>query len=184
VSEAAPILNAPERGEPGTAEKFLALVYDELRRLAAIRMSQQAPGQTLQPTALVHEVWLRLMGKRNPTFADRTHFFSAAAAAMRHLLIDRARRKLTRRHGGGLERVDIDALEIAAPDVDERLLAVHEALEKFELKYPLQAEVAKLRYFAGMTEEETALLLEISASTVRNYWTFARAWLFNEINAK
>jgi RNA polymerase sigma factor (TIGR02999 family) len=184
VSEATPILEALERGEPGATDKLLTLVYDELRRVAASKMAQQAPGQTLQPTALVHEAWLRMMGHRNPTFKDRTHFFSAAAEAMRHILIDRARRKLAHRHGGEFERVDIETLEIAAPDKEDRLLAVDEALEKFALKYPVQAEAVKLRYFAGMTDEETALLLEVSVSTVRNYWTFSRAWLFNAIDAK
>jgi RNA polymerase sigma factor (TIGR02999 family) len=184
VSEATPILEALERGEPGATDKLLTLVYDELRRVAASKMAQQAPGQTLQPTALVHEAWLRMMGHRNPTFKDRTHFFSAAAEAMRHILIDRARRKLARRHGGEFERVDLETLEIAAPDKEDRLLAVDEALEKFALKYPVQAEAVKLRYFAGMTDEETALLLEVSVSTVRNYWTFSRAWLFNAMDAK
>jgi RNA polymerase sigma factor (TIGR02999 family) len=184
MSDVTTVLNAVEQGDPNAADRLLLLVYDELKQLAAFKMSQQVPGQTLQPTALVHEAWLKLVGNRNPTFADRTHFFSAAAEAMRHILIDRARRKLTQRHGGGLERVDINTLEIAAPDTDDHLLAIHEALERFELKYPLQAEVVKLRYFAGMTEEETSSLLGISISTSRNYWIFARAWLFNEIKAK
>jgi RNA polymerase sigma factor (TIGR02999 family) len=184
VNEAGPILEALERGEPGATDKLLTLVYYELRRVAASKMAQQAPGQTLQPTALVHEAWLRMMGDRNPTFKDRTHFFSAAAEAMRHILIDRARRKLARRHGGEFERVDIETLEIAAPDKEDRLLAVDEALEKFALKYPVQAEAVKLRYFGGMTDEETAHLLGVSVSTVRNYWTFSRAWLFNAIDAK
>jgi RNA polymerase sigma factor (TIGR02999 family) len=147
-------------------------------------MAQQAPGQTLQPTALVHEAWLRFVGDRNPTFKDRSHFFSAAAEAMRHILIDRARRKLTQRHGGALERADIDTFEIAASDEDDRLLAVHEALEKFALKHPLQAEVVKLRYFAGMSDEETAILLGVSVATVRNYWVFSRAWLYSAIESK
>jgi RNA polymerase sigma factor (TIGR02999 family) len=183
VGDSAPILGALERGDPGATDKLLTLVYDELRRVAASKMAQQAPGQTLQPTALVHEAWLKMMGNRNPSFKDRAHFFSAAAEAMRHILIDRARRKLSRRHGGEFERVGIDAIEIAAPDKDDRLLAVDEALERFAAKYPLQAEVVKLRYFAGMTEEEIAHLLEISVSTVRNYWSFARAWLFDAIDA-
>lgn len=184
MSEAKSILEAIERGDPSAADRLLTLVYDELRRVAAYKMAQQAPGQTLQPTALVHEAWLRLVGDRNPTFNGRNHFFSAAAEAMRHILIDRARRKLSQRHGGALARADIDTMEIAAPDPDDRVLAVHEALERFALKYPLQAEVVKLRYFAGMTDEETSLLLGVSASSVRNYWVFSRAWLFSAIDAK
>jgi len=116
--------------------------------------AQQAPGQRLQPTALVHEAWLRLVGTQNPTFKNRSHFFSAAAEAMRHILIDRARRKQTERHGGGLERVDLDNVALAAPGTDDQLLAVHDALDKFALNHPLQAEVVKLRYFTGMTNEE------------------------------
>jgi RNA polymerase sigma factor (TIGR02999 family) len=184
VSEANSILEAIETGDPTATNRLLALVYDELRRVAAYKMSQQAPGQTLQPTALVHEAWLRLVGDRNPSFNDRTHFFSAASEAMRHILIDRARRKLTQRHGSSFDRVDIDDLEIAAPDQDDRLLAVHEALEKFALKFPRQAEVVKLRYFAGMSDEETSVLLGVSVSTVRNYWVFSRAWLFSAIDIR
>ena len=177
------MLETLERSDPTATDRLLALVYEELRRVAAYKMAQQPAGQTLQPTALVHEAWLRLAGGKNPRFTDRTHFFSAAAEAMRHILIDRARRKLTRRHGGNLERVELDAVEIAAPDPEDRLLAVHEALDKFALRFPLQAEVVKLRYFAGMADEETAQLLNVSVSTVRNYWVFSRAWLFKEIGA-
>jgi RNA polymerase sigma factor (TIGR02999 family) len=184
LSEAKSILAAIEERDPKATNRLLEIVYDELRRVAAYRMAQQAPGQTLQPTALVHEAWLRLVGDRNPTFKDRTHFFSAAAEAMRHILIDRARRKLTQRHGGALERADIDTLEIAAPDEGDRLLAVDEALKTFALKYPLQAQVVKLRYFAGMSDKETSLLLGVSVSTVRNYWVFSRAWLYSAIEFK
>ena len=154
MSDATVLLTAVEQGDPTAAEKLLVLVYEELRRLAAFKMAQQAPGQTLQPTALVHEAWLRLVGTQNPTFKNRSHFFSAAAEAMRHILIDRARRKQTERHGGGLERVDLDNVALAAPGTDDQLLAVHDALDKFALNHPLQAEVVKLRYFTGMTNEE------------------------------
>jgi len=184
MSDATLMLAAMERGDPKAAEQLLALVYDELRRLAAYKMAQQAPGQTLQPTALVHEAWLRLVGAQNPTFENRTHFFSAAAEAMRHILIDRARRKQTQRHGGGYKRADLEDFEIAAPCPDDQLLAVHEALDKLARKHPVQAEVVKLRYFAGMTNEEVSQLLGISISTAKNYWTFSRAWLFNEIESK
>jgi len=183
MSDATLLLTAVEQGDPTAAEKLLDLLYEELRRLAAFKMAGQAPGQTLQPTALVHEAWLRLVGTQNPTFKNRAHFFSAAAEAMRHILIDRARRKQTQRHGGGFERVDLDNVALAAPSTDDQLLAVNEALDKFALKHPLQAEVVKLRYFAGMTNEEVAQLLGISISTAKNYWNFSRGWLFNEIQS-
>src|SRR6187397_2952516 len=125
-------------------------------------MALEAPGQTLQPTALVHEAWLRLVGGKNPKFENRAHFFSAAAEAMRRILIDRARRKLTQRHGGGYERMELEEQNLAAPDADEQLLAVHEALDKLALEHPAQAQVVKLRYFAGMTNEETARVLGVS----------------------
>jgi RNA polymerase sigma factor (TIGR02999 family) len=184
MSDATVLLTAVEQGDSTAAEKLLVLVYEELRRLAAFKMAQQAPGQTLQPTALVHEAWLRLVGTQNPTFKNRSHFFSAAAEAMRHILIDRARRKQTQRHGGGFERVDLDNAPLAAPSTDDQLLAVHEALDKFTLTHPVQAELVKLRYFAGMTNEEVAQLLGISISTTKNYWNFSRGWLFNEIQSK
>lgn len=181
VSDATVLLTAVEQGELGAAEKLLELVYEELRRLAANKMAREAPGQTLQPTALVHEAWLRLVGGKSPKFANRAHFFSAAAEAMRRILIDRARRKLTRRHGGGCERVYVEAQELPAPDADEQLLAVHEVLDKLATKHPIQAKVVKLRYFAGMTNEEIAQVLGVSVATIGNYWTFARTWILHEI---
>ncbi len=184
MSDATLILAAIERGDPKAAEHLLALVYDELRLLAAFKMAQQDPGQTLQPTALVHEAWLRLVGSQNPTFNDRTHFFRAAAEAMRHILIDRARRKQTQRHGGGYQRVDFTGFDLAAPAADDQLLAVHEALDKLALKHPKQAELVKLRYFAGMTNEEVSQVMGISISTAKNYWTFSRVWLLHEIEGK
>ena len=181
MSDATILLTAVERGDARAADELLRMVYDELRRLAAFKMAQQSPGQTLQATALVHEAWLKLVGSGNPSFKNRAHFFSAAAEAMRHILIDRARRKKTQRHGRNFERVTFDELDLAAPPPDELLLAVNEALERFALKYPVQAEVVKLRYFVGMTNEEVSELLAISLSTVKNYWNFSRAWLFKEI---
>lgn len=181
MSDATLLLHAVEQGDPTAANQLLDLLYGELRRLATSKMAQEAPGQTLQPTALVHEAWLRLVASKNPKFANRAHFFSAAAEAMRRILIDRARRKLTQRHGGGLERVDLDGQQIAAAAADEQLLAVHEVLNEFAKDHPLQAEVVKLRYFVGMTNEETAEALGVSVATVKNYWTFARTWIFNEI---
>jgi RNA polymerase sigma factor (TIGR02999 family) len=170
-----------EQGDPTAADKLLELVYEELRRLAASKFSREAPNQTLQPTALVHEAWLRLMGSSQFAFQNRAHFFSAAAEAMRRILIDRARRKLTARHGGGYARVDFEHLDLATPDTDQEILAVDEVLDEFARLHPVKAEVVKLRFFAGMTHEETAKVLGISEATARNYWTFARAWILNEI---
>src|SRR5579863_1800537 len=141
MSEATLLLNAVEQGDPKAAERLLELLYEELRRLAASKMAREDPGQTLQPTALVHEAWLRLVGSQNPKFENRAHFFSAAAEAMRRILIDRARRKLRIRHGGDFERVDLDGLDLAAPGAKRELLDVHEVLDKLTKERPIQAEV-------------------------------------------
>jgi RNA polymerase sigma factor (TIGR02999 family) len=184
MSDATVMLAAIEAGDPKAAEQLLVLVYDELRRLASSKLAQEAPGQTLQPTALVHEAWLRLVGGQTPSFNDREHFFRASAEAMRRILIDRARRKHTKRHGGGYQRVDFEGFDLAAPVADDQLLAVNEALDKLALEHPVQAELVKLRYFAGLTNEEVSQVLGISLSTAKNYWTFSRAWLLNEIEGK
>jgi RNA polymerase sigma factor (TIGR02999 family) len=181
VSDATLLLNAVEQGDTQAAEQLLALVYDELRRLAASKMAREAPGQTLQATELVHEAWLRLIGRENPTFANRAHFFSAAAEAMRRILIDRARRKLTHRHGGDLERVNLEGHDLPAPASDQQILAVHEVLDKLAKEHPIEAQVVKLRYFVGMTNDETAKALGISLTTTKTYWTFARTWILHEI---
>jgi RNA polymerase sigma factor (TIGR02999 family) len=181
MGDATLLLNAIEEGDENAADKLLNLVYEELRKLAASKMAQEAAGQTLQATALVHEAWLRLVGANSPKFENRAHFFSAAAEAMRRILIDRARRKLTVRHGGRFERVELREEDLGAQWSDEQLLAVHEVLDILAMEHPAQAEVVKLRYFAGMTNEETARALGVSVATVKNYWTFARAWLFQEI---
>jgi RNA polymerase sigma factor (TIGR02999 family) len=181
MGDATQLLADAGGGDPKSADKLLDLVYEELRRLATSKMAREAPGQTLQPTALVHEAWLRLVGTKNPNFENRAHFFAAAAEAMRRILIDRARRKLTVRHGGGCERVDVDEQDLALPAADQQLLAMNEALDNLAKEYPLQANVVKLRYFAGMTNEETAEVLNISVTSAKRYWTFARAWIFNEI---
>ena len=181
MSDAAPLSSSAEGARPQSASELLPLVYEELRKLAAHKLANEAPGQTLQATALVHEAWLRLVGAQAPSFNDRTHFFRAAAEAMRRILIDRARRKHTKRHGGGYRRVDFDGFDVAAPAADDQLFAVNEALDKFALEHPVQAELVKLRYFAGLTNEEVSQVLGISLSTVKNYWTFSRAWLLNEI---
>ena len=181
MSEATILMGAVERGDPKAADQLLELVYQDLRHLANHKMAQEPPGQTLQPTALVHEAWLRLVGSEHPNFENRAHFFSAAAEAMRRILIDRARRRSALRHGGQLQRVELDECDVAAPEADAELLAVHEALEELAKEYPMQAEVVTLRYFGGQTIEETAQILDISLTTVKNYWAFARAWLLQQI---
>jgi RNA polymerase sigma factor (TIGR02999 family) len=184
MSEAASKLTVDENGDPHAGDQLLELVYDELRHVASFKMAQQAPGQTLQATALVHEAWLRLASSENRIFKDRRHFFNSAAEAMRHILIDRTRKKRAQRHGGQYVRVDFDEFDLAAPSPDDQLLAVDEMVDRFALKFPIQAEVVKLRYFAGMTNEEVSQLLEISLSSIQNYWNFARAWFFKEIEGK
>jgi RNA polymerase sigma factor (TIGR02999 family) len=181
MSDATVLLAAAEQGDSRASDQLLNLVYDELRRLAAYKLGLEAPGQTLQPTALVHEVWLKLVGVGEQQFKNRAHFFAVAAEAMRRILIDRARRRKTHRHGGQYERVELEETGLAAPMEDDQLLAVNDALEKFSLENPLQAQVVKLRYFGGMTNEEIAQALDLSVSTVKTYWTFARAWLFDAI---
>ena len=181
VSDATVLLEAVEQGDPEAPGRLLELVYTELRQLAASKMAREAPGHTLQPTALVHEAWLRLVGAKNMKFENRAQFFSAAAEAMRRILIERVRRKRAQRHGGDFVRVDVGTLEFAAPDQDQRLLDVHEVLDKFTAEHPIHAKVVMLRYFVGMTNEETSEILGLSVATVKNYWTFARTWLFHEI---
>lgn len=183
MSDATLMMAAIRAGDSKAAERLLILVYDELRRLAASKLAYEAPGQTLQPTALVHEAWLRLVGDRSPWFNDREHFFRASAEAMRRILIDRARRKNTQRHGGSYHRVDFQGFDLAAPVVDDQLLAVNEALDRFALEHPVQADLVKLRYFVGLTNEEASEVMGISVSTAKNYWTFSRAWLLNEIES-
>ncbi len=171
-----------EQGDPKAADELLPLVYEALRKLAAARMARETPGDTLQPTALVHEAWMRLAGDENPKFAGRAHFFAAAAEAMRRILIDRARRKQALRHGGGQKAVGLEDLEIAAPYDEDEILDVHEALDKLAVQNRAEAEVVKLRYFVGMTiTEEAAAALGISVRTADNYWAHAKVWLLKEI---
>jgi RNA polymerase sigma factor (TIGR02999 family) len=180
MSEVTRILSALEQGDPHAAEQLLPLVYDELRRLAAQKMAQEAPGQTLQPTALVHEVYLRLVELKDPgSFKDRGHFFAVAATAMRRILIDRARKKKTRKRGAGLQRQPLDA--IVAPEPNEDLLALNEALDKLAVQDPLKAKLVELRYFAGLTGDQAAQVLGISPSTADRHWAYVRAWLEAEI---
>jgi RNA polymerase sigma factor (TIGR02999 family) len=181
MSEATQILSAIESGDAKAADQLLPLVYEELRRLAASRMANEAAGHTLQPTALVHEAWLRLVGDQTPKFENRAHFFVAAAEAMRRILIDRARQKRAVRHGGGQQRVELEQVELPFPGDDDQLLAVNEALDKLASVHPLEAQVVKLRYFVGLTHDEAAEALGISVRTAKYYWAHARAWLFHEI---
>ena len=181
MSEVTHLLQLIEQGDPKAAEELLPLVYQELRKLAAAKMAQQPNGQTLQATALVHEAWLRLADGTDRQYASRRHFFSAAAQAMRHLLIERARRKLRERHGGLLQRVDVDEVQIAAPADDERVLQINTALEELALLAPEKAEVVKLRFFVGLDEKEIAELLNLSPRTVERYWSYSKAWLFERI---
>jgi len=182
VSDVTHILEAIQQGDAKAAGELLPLVYDELRKLAAQKMFYEPAGQTLQPTALVHEAWLRLGGDRPSPWQNRAHFFAAAAEAMRRILIDRARKRRALRHGGGQERVNLDGVELpAASDDDDQLLAVNEALDKLAAEDPQKAELVKLRYFAGMTIAETARALGVSDPTAKRWWTFARAWLYREI---
>jgi len=181
VSDVTRILNAIEDGDAQAAHELLTLVHDELRRVAAHKMSNEAPGHTLQPTALVHEAWLHLGGDQQPTWQNRAHFFGAAAEAMRRILVDRAREKQALKRGGDLKRVDLDALELASPMPDDELLAVDEALDRLATVDTRAAEMVKLCFFVGLTQPEAALELGISLSTAERVWGFARSWLLREV---
>jgi RNA polymerase sigma factor (TIGR02999 family) len=176
------ILNAIESGN-GRTEDLLPLVYDELRRLAAGQMHHERPGHTLQATALVHEVFLRLLGDNPPTWQNRRHFFGAAALAMQRILVEQARRKKRLRHGGQHQKVDMSDMDIVADGLkaDLDVLAIDEALHSFQQEEPQKAELVRLRYFAGLSEEEAAQTLNISRATASRWWTYARAWLFARI---
>jgi len=181
MSEVTQILLDMEQGKGQAAEQLLPLVYGELRRLAAWRLANEKPGQTLQATALVHEAYLMLVGKEDPGWQGRRHFFGAAAEAMRRILVDSARRKKRLKHGGQLERVDMDGLEIPSPMPDDDLLALNEALDRLGEDDPRAAELVKLLFFVGLTQEQAARELGVSVSTVERTWSFARAWLFREV---
>ncbi|MCI0539457.1 MAG: sigma-70 family RNA polymerase sigma factor [Verrucomicrobiales bacterium] len=181
MSEVTRILEAIQQGNSKASEELFPLVYDELRKVAAQMMLRERPGQTLQPTALVHEAWLRLVGPDPQFWNSRSHFFAAAAEAMRRILIANARRKRREKHGGALERVPIDQVEVAADADPDTLLLVNEALDRLAERDPVKAELVKLRFMVGMSNEEAAAVLNLSVPTVKRYWTFARAWMFEEI---
>jgi RNA polymerase sigma factor (TIGR02999 family) len=176
------ILDAIEQGDPHAARQLLPMVYDELRKLAAQKMALEAPGQTLQATALVHEAYVRLVGNNDGAhWNNRGHFFAAAAEAMRRILVEQARRKSTLRAGGGRERIDLEDVVPAIEGPGNEILALDEALSRLAERDPVRAELVKLRFFAGLTMPEAAAALGISLATAERYWTFARAWLFTDL---
>ena len=183
MAEVTQILSAISDGDPQAAEELLPLVYEELRRLAEQKMSREKVDHTLQPTALVHEVFLRLVGASPIDWESRAHFFAAAAKAMRRILIDEARRKKRLKRGGDRCRIDLDNVDLAATASSDELIALDEALAKLETEDPTKAELVRLRYFAGLTLEQVAEILQISRATASRYWTYARAWLYHEIMA-
>ena len=207
MSDVTRILERIESGDPSAADQLLPLVYEELRKLAAARLAQEKPGQTLQATALVHEAYLRLVGAgargsglgveaslsdqsplapnpetRTPSFSSRGHFFGAAAEAMRRILVEQARRKGRLRHGGGRQRVDLDSRVDMGQATDENLIALDQSLQQLEQDEPEAAAVVKLRYFAGLTIEEAARALDISVRTANRHWAYARAWLYQHMS--
>jgi RNA polymerase sigma factor (TIGR02999 family) len=184
VSNLTRILDRANSGEPSAAEELLPLVYNELRQVAAAKLHREIPGQTLQPTALVHEAWLRLSGGQEQHWNGRKHFFAAAAEAMRRILVENARRKRRLKHGGALQRVEMPPFELPCPMPDEQLLALDEGLEKLGSGNPRASELVKLCFFVGLTQEQAAQELGISVATAERVWVFARAWLFRELRKK
>ena len=185
MSELTRVLDRVQQGDARAAGELLPLVYDELRQLASAKMARESAGHTLQPTALVHEAWLRLGGDAAPSFQNRAHFFGAAAEAMRRILIERARRRVAAKRGAGAAMVDLDEIEIPSPAADDdQLLAINEALEKFAALDPRKAELVKLRYFVGMSFDEAATALGIAVPTAKQWWAYARAWLTVELRGR
>ena len=183
MSDVTRILTAIEQGDAKSTDELLPLVYNELRRMAAHKMASEPAGHTLQPTALVHEAWLKLVDSPSQSWQNRAHFFGAAAEAMRRILIARARRKYTQRRGAGAAHLNADDIEIASPAPDDQLLALNEALDRLAALEPRQAELVKLRYFVGLKIEEAAEVLGISEATAKRWWAYSRAWLFNELQS-
>ena len=178
------ILDAARQGDPAATQELLPLVYDELRRIAAHKMANEAAGHTLQPTALVHEVWLRLAGPNEQPWQNRAHFFGAAAEAMRRILVEHARKKQALKRGAGAEHEELNEASIVLAAPPDELLAVHEALDTLAQQDPAAAELVKLRYFVGMTMEEAASALNLPVRTAERTWAYARAWLHREIRRK
>jgi RNA polymerase sigma factor (TIGR02999 family) len=184
MSDITQILQAVARGEGHASEELFPLIYDELRHLAASHMAQERPGHTLQATAIVHEAWLRLVSDGDRTWQNRAHFFGAAAEAMRRILIENARRKSALKRGGGLLRVDIEGLDIAAATPDDKILMLNEALENLQAEDPEKARIVVMKFFGGMTNQELAEHLGVTERTVERQWAFARAWIFQNIKSQ
>jgi RNA polymerase sigma factor (TIGR02999 family) len=184
MNDVTQVLEAIGRGEGKVSEDLLPLIYEELRRFAAARMAREAAGHTLQPTALVHEAWLRLVGDGDRTWQNRAYFFAAAAEAMRRILIEHARRKSRLKHGGGQERLNIEDLELAEATPDEKILLVNDALEQLEVEHPVRARIVVLKYFGGMTNKEVAETLGIGERSVDRHWVCAKTWLFRKVSAQ
>jgi RNA polymerase sigma factor (TIGR02999 family) len=181
MSDITQMLERAQAGDPKAAEELLPLVYDELRKLAAAKMAREAPGQTLQPTALVHEAWLRLGGDEQPTWQNRAHFFGAAAEAMRRILVDRARRRKRVRHGGEQARVDLAEESLLVSEEDERVMMINDALDRLAELEPIKAEVVKLRFFVGLTAREVSEVLGVTERTVERHWAYAKVWLLRHV---
>jgi RNA polymerase sigma factor (TIGR02999 family) len=175
------MLSAGDCGDHNAAEELLPLLYDELRKLAAQKMANEAPGQTLQPTALVHEAWMRLVRAEDRKFENRAHFFGAAAEAMRRILVENARRKQRRKHGGGQRRLDLSQVDVAVASDDETVLAISDAVEKLASHDPEGAELVRLRFFAGLTNVEAGEMLGLPERSAKRAWAYARAWLYEEL---
>ncbi len=184
MSEITQVLQAVGRGEARASEELLPLVYNDLRRQARVQMAREAAGQTLQPTALLHEAWLRLVGKGDRQWQNRAHFFGAAAEAMRRILIENARRKSRLKRGGDQVRVDIEHVELAATTPDEKVLLINDALERLQAEDPEKAQVVVMKFFGGRTNQEVAESLAVTERTVERHWAYARAWLFQSIRAQ
>lgn len=184
MSEITQVLEAIGHGDGSASEDLLPLVYAELRRHASFRMAQEAPGQTLQPTALVHEAWLRMFGDGDRKWENRAHFFGAAAEAMRRILIENARRKSRLKRGGNQLKLDIAEVELAATTPDEKILLINDALEKLQLQDPEKARVVVLKFFGGRTNQEVAESLGVTERTVERHWAYAKAWLFQSIRTQ
>jgi RNA polymerase sigma factor (TIGR02999 family) len=181
MSDITLVLDAINAGESNAVDQLLPLVYSELRNLAAARMLQESAGHTLQPTALVHEAWLRLISEGNQNWKSKAYFFAAAAEAMRRILVEHARKKASLKHGGGQERLNIEDLELAETSPDDKILLVHEALANLERSNPERARVVVLKFFGGMTNKEVADTLNVSERSVDRHWVCAKAWLFQKL---
>jgi RNA polymerase sigma factor (TIGR02999 family) len=184
MSEVTLILQGLGANDAGAMEKLLPLVYEELRHLAAARMARESAGHTLQPTALVHEAWLRLVGDGERSWKNRSYFFAAAAEAMRRILVEHARRKAQLKYGGGQERLNIEEMELAEAEPDAKVLLVNAALERMETQHPERARIVVLKYFGGMTNKEVAETLGIGERSVDRHWVCAKTWLYKEISVQ